>query len=1217
MIQETSTLPTHKSAEISSLIDTLNRTQKRLEELTAGEVDSVVDREGHAFFLRRAQEELRLSESARQAAILNALPAQVALLDGQGIIVSANESWRQSGIANLLQSPGVGVGQNYIEVCEHVFGDCSEEGKAAAKGIRQVLQGKEKEFALEYPCHSPTEKCWFHLAVTPVNSDHQAGAVVMHTDITKRKQSEESIRLSEERFRSMFTAAATGIAISTPHGRFLQTNAAYCRMLGYTEDELRELDFASLTHPDDLNLNLKLRNEVLAGLRESFVMEKRYLKKNGDTVWTRHSVSASRTATGEVEKFVVVAEDISERKLAEEQLRSKTAVLEAQVNSTLDGILVIDSGGNKILQNQRMVDLWRIPKEFADDPVDQRQLEWVTQQIKHPKEFVEKIDHLHSHPDEISRDELELVDGRFFDRYSSPVRGRDGTFYGRIWTMRDITERKQAAQQIEVLARRTERRERLLSTALASMSDFAQIYDQEGRILFVNQPLLDLWGLTSEEVVGKNLSDLGYSKELANKLNGQLQHVFETGQEVTDETPYTSPTGVTGFYEYIFSPALSTDGKVDFVVGSTRDVTLRKRAEVEIRFNEQRYRSLVEATTAIVWDTPASGQFTVEQPGWTAFTGQSFDELRGWGWLNAIHPDDREETERVWSAAIQSRLPYEVEHRIRTPDNSYRNMSVRAVPILDDDNTIRQWIGVHKDITQRKMAEERIKEQADLLDKTRDAIMVRDLESTILFWNKGAERMYGWTVAEAVGRKAIELLHVNPEKFHEANALVIQKGAWNGELKHFNSVGKELTVEARWTLVTDRAGTPKSVLAINTDITEKKQIEHQFLRAQRMESVGTLAGGVAHDLNNILAPILMSIQILKLTATDSETTGILQTIETSAKRGADIVRQVLSFARGVESQRIEDQPTHLLGDLESIIKGTFPKNIQVEISIPQEIWTIEGDPTQIHQVLLNLSVNARHAMPDGGILAISVENCVLDEHYSAMNLQAKPGRYVLINVTDSGSGMPQRIIEKIFEPFFTTKELSKGTGLGLSTVMAIIKSHEGLINVYSELGRGTTFKIYLPAMDNSSNTSAVEDISLLPRGNGQTVLVIDDEASILTVTGQTLRAFGYKSLTAVDGAEGVAMYAQNANEIAVVVTDMNMPIMNGMTTIRALQRMNPMLQIVAASGLNVNGDAEKLAEMGVTLLLTKPYTAETLLTALHQVLRSAAVSDGTNTSKIS
>ena len=1098
MIQETSSLPTQKSVEISTLIETLHRTQKRLEELTAGEVDSVVDREGHAFFLRRAQEELRLIESARQAAILNALPAQVALLDGQGAIVSVNESWRQCGTANVLQSPKFVLGQNYIEICERIIGNCCEQGQAAAKGIRRVLQGDDDEFALEYPCHLPGEKGWFRLTVTPVNSDHLAGAVVMHVNITKFKLANETLRESEERFRGMFAGAAAGIAISTPQGCYLQANAAYCRMLGYSQDELRAMSFVSVIHPEDLDVDLEMRDELLGGVRESLIREKRYVKKGGEIIWVQVSVSPTFSEGGEVATLIIVAVDVSVRKLAEEQLRSKTALLEAQVNSTLDGILVVDDEGNKVLQNQRMADLWNLPQEIADDVDDQPQLEWVSRQMKSPRQFVEKIDYLLAHTDEISLDELELVDGRVFDRYSSPVRGKDGKHYGRIWTFRDITERKRAVQEMEALSSRTERRERLLSTALASMSDFAQIYDQSGRILFVNQPLLDLWGLTLDEVVGKNFFDLGYPKELADKLNGHLQHVFETGQQVTDEAPYTSPTGLVGCYEHIFSPALSTDGKVDFVVGSTRDVSQRKAAEVEIRFNEQRYRSLVEATTAIVWDTPASGEFTVEQPGCTAFTGQSFDELRGLGWLDAIHPEDRAETARVWSAAVANRSRYDIEHRLQIPDKTYRNMLVRAVPILGEDGTIRQWIGIH------------------------------------------------------------------------------------------------------------------------TDITEGKKLEHQFLRAQRMESIGTLAGGVAHDLNNILAPILMSIQILKLSATDSETINILKTIETSAKRGADIVRQVLSFARGLESQRIEVQPKHLLEEVANIIRGTFSKNIRVEFSVPENVWTIEGDPTQIHQILLNLSVNARDAMPNGGTLAVSVENCVLDESYSAMNLRAKPGRYVLITLTDSGLGMSQRVMEKSFEPFFTTKELSKGTGLGLSTVMAIVKSHEGLINVYSELGRGTTFKVYLPAMKNSSNTPVEDDASLLPRGNGQTVLLIDDEASILNITGQTLRAFGYKSLTAVDGAEGVAMYAQNVHEIAVVVTDMNMPIMNGMTTIRALLRINPMLKIIAASGLNVNGDADKLAEMGVTNSLVKPYTAEALLTALNQILKppSDAVPDGLNPSEI-
>jgi len=303
----------------------------------------------------------------------------------------------------------------------------------------------------------------------------------------------------------------------------------------------------------------------------------------------------------------------------------------------------------------------------------------------------------------------------------------------------------------------------------------------------------------------------------------------------------------------------------------------------------------------------------------------------------------------------------------------------------------------------------------------------------------------------------------------------------------------------------------------------------------------------------------------------------------------------------MEGERIEIQPKHLLKDLESIIKDTFPKNIQLQFSVPKTLRTILGDPTQVHQILMNLCVNARDAMPNGGNLTIGVENCEFDEHYAAMNQQAKAGQYVKISVMDSGMGIPPAIMDKIFEPFFTTKELNKGTGLGLSTVVAIVKSHEGMINVYSEPGKGTTFKVYLPATVSSSEVLRTQRVSS-PRGKGETVLVVDDEASILTITSRTLQAFGYQTLTAVDGAEAVAIYAEQKNKISVVLTDMMMPIMDGASTIRALMRVNPAVKIVAASGLNTNVDVAKMSGTGVKHFLTKPYTAGTLLKTLRTVL---------------
>ena len=349
----------------------------------------------------------------------------------------------------------------------------------------------------------------------------------------------------------------------------------------------------------------------------------------------------------------------------------------------------------------------------------------------------------------------------------------------------------------------------------------------------------------------------------------------------------------------------------------------------------------------------------------------------------------------------------------------------------------------------------------------------------------------------------------------------------------------------------------------------------------------------------------MSVDLLRLTAADDGTRKLINTVEQSARRGADLVRQVLTFARGAEGGRhVAIKVEHLIKDVARIAAETFPRSIRTDVLLGRDLWAVTGDPTQLNQVILNLVVNARDAMPDGGVLTISADNITIDAQYAATSRDAKPGVYLCVSIADTGCGIPADEIDRIFEPFFTTKEVGKGTGLGLSTAHAIIESHRGFINVYSEAGKGTTFKVYIPA-DPSLRTSESVPHSLaeLPRGHGETVLVVDDETSILTITQQTLEAFGYRVIIAHDGAEAIALYAQQRETIAVVLTDMVMPIMDGPATINALMRVNPHVLIIAASGLNSNGRVAKAAGAGVKHFLPKPYTAETLLITLHDVLR--------------
>lgn len=505
---------------------------------------------------------------------------------------------------------------------------------------------------------------------------------------------------------------------------------------------------------------------------------------------------------------------------------------------------------------------------------------------------------------------------------------------------------------------------------------------------------------------------------------------------------------------------------------------------------------------------------------------------------------------------------------------------------------------------ERQRAHEHMVEQASLLDQATDAILVRDLDDQIRYWSRGATRLYGWTANEALGASVFKLLHVEgDESYVGASKQVLASGEWAGEMTTRTRAGEARTVGARWTLLRDENANPRSILMINTDVTGRRKLEEQFLRAQRMESLGTLAGGIAHDLNNLLAPIVMGVSVLKRNEEREKMLAVISNIERSAKRGTDLVRQVLSFGRGVEGARVPLLLDQVVDEVESILNSTFPKNIALRRESAPALPLVHGDPTQLNQVLLNLCVNARDAMPEGGTLSIAVEVEDIDEQYVAMNHGGAAGRHVVLSVSDSGIGMKRETIDRIFDPFFTTKELGKGTGLGLSTVIGIVRSHGGFVNVYSEPGAGSTFRVYLPAVKQvATSAEAAPAADEIPRGNGELILIVDDEQPILSVTSQTLEAFGYRTMIAEDGVVALALYGSHRDEIAVVVTDMMMPVMDGPALIVALRRLKPDVRVVATSGLGSSENVARARAAGVQHFLSKPYSAERLLTSLHDLL---------------
>jgi len=510
-----------------------------------------------------------------------------------------------------------------------------------------------------------------------------------------------------------------------------------------------------------------------------------------------------------------------------------------------------------------------------------------------------------------------------------------------------------------------------------------------------------------------------------------------------------------------------------------------------------------------------------------------------------------------------------------------------------------EWYAARKRLeAAKRIADAKIREQAALIEKAHDAILVENLDGGILYANRSAERLYGWSATELQREgRASEIFSPDVETSKAARNAVSKHGEWNGELRQQTRDGRIVTVASRWTLIRDESGAPKALLIISTDITEQKQLEAQLLRTQRMNMIGTLAGGMAHDLNNALAPILMGVQLLRRKAGDSEARNLLQLMETSTHRGADMVRQVLLFARGRggEFEKLEVGP--LVQELEKMVRETFPKNITIDSFLPADLWPVLGNPTQLHQILLNLCVNARDAMPNGGKLSFVVDNVEVSADESAKIPGARAGEFVSVLVSDTGTGIPPEVRARIFEPFFTTKEEGQGTGIGLSTVMRLVKAHEGFLRVESESGEGTTFEIFLPRAREIQRLSQ-EAPAQLARGNGEMILVADDEQSIRELLATELTSSGYRVLSAANGAEAVALFREHANDVRLFITDGAMPVLDGQGAIAALRKLKPDLPVILTSG-----DAERNDTLKISVV-SKPFSLEDILASIQQEMVS-------------
>jgi len=752
---------------------------------------------------------------------------------------------------------------------------------------------------------------------------------------------------------------------------------------------------------------------------------------------------------------------------------------------------------------------------------------------------------------------------------------------------REIDERKRTQELI--LASEAKYRH-----TLDAMMEGCQIIGYDWRYLYINEPGARQGRHSRDELIGRTMMECYPGIERTDMFK-KLAHCMKERIPQYMENRFTYPDGSKGCFELKIQPV--EEGIFILSV----DISERKRVEDELSKNVSILLEVGKLANIGGWELDLE---TMDLR-WTEQTYAIYeidpsttprvDEA-----LNFYPPDARPTITEAVNAGILEGRPWDLELPFITATGKHRWVRSQGKGEYCAGQCVRLF-GAFQDITERKLAEEEIRKSQEqfkvISENVADMIAVLDRDGKRLYNSPSYRQILG-DVELLQGTDSFEDIHPDDR---ENIRQIFQKTKETGighraEYRLIGKNGNVHNIESQGSVARDEAGEITSIIVVSRDVTEKKKLEQQFLRMQRMESIGALAGGIAHDLNNVLAPIMLALNFIGKRIQDDHSIKMLQILEASTKRGSELIKQVLSFARGVESEFTMIQVRHLIDQIGKIITHTFPKSIVFQTKYTTDVPPVLADATQLHQVLMNLCVNARDAMPNGGKLEIEVEAMELDEQYVRMNLEAKLGNYLIITVSDQGAGIPAAILERVFEPFFTTKEIGKGTGLGLSTVIAIIKSHNGFINVYSEVGKGTTFKVYLPIRE-GTYVSTAEEKKAIPSSNGELILVVDDEASIREITKITLTAYGYSVLTASDGNEALSAYGNNT--IDLVVTDMMMPNMDGEATIRSIQEINPYAKIIAVSGLKHDG---KIINQEHVVFLHKPYTSEKLLQSIDDLL---------------
>jgi two-component system cell cycle sensor histidine kinase/response regulator CckA len=1053
---------------------------------------------------------------------------------------------------------------------------------------------------------------WFSIAVDPLldEAGRLVGAVHIMSDVTERKRTEEAIRESEKRYRQVIENAVDIIYTTDANGNFTHANPAALTTVGYSLEELQRFNYLDLILPEHRDRISKIYISQFRQRQAATYVEFPFFSKSGDVLWFGQNASLVIEGENPV-GFHVIARDITERKQAEEALRRSEERYRNILDRIEEGYYEEDLAGNFTFFNDSMCRIYGYSTEELLGLNYKRYTDNET-----AKSLFQVFNEIYrtGNPNTGYSYELIRKDGgkRYIEASASLIKDASDKPVGFRGIVRDVTERK----KIEDALREREERYR---TLLETMEEGYYEVDLAGNLTFINDSSSKMHAFPKEKMLGMNNREY-MSKETSRRVYEIFNGVYKTGQPARlVEWQIVKGDGQKAIMEASVYLIKNGRGEPIGFRGIERDITERKRAEEALRQSEERFRNILESIQDSYSETDLGGNFTFVNNVVCRHLGYTKEELIGMNYRQYTSDENAKEVKKLYTEVYETGNPADLsEHELISKDGTTAVYELSVSLIRNAEGNPIGFRQTSRDITQRKKSEEALRQSEqryrNILESIQDGYFESDLTGNTTFANDVICRHLGYTKEELIGMNYRQQTgEENGRKLFQYFNELYRTGqpVKPFEVEYIRRDGTKMVAELSVSLIRDPAGEPIGFRGTSRDITERKQAEEEKLslqeqlrQSQKMEAIGQLAGGVAHDFNNLLTVIKGYSQLSLLDLKENTALrGNIEEIEKATQRATDLTRQLLAFSRRqILNPKVLDLNV-LLKDLEKMLRRLIGEDIELVTLLSGDLGKVKVDPSQIEQVIFNLAVNARDAMPSGGKLAIETANVELDEGYAHAHVSVTPGRYVRLSVSDTGVGMTQEVKGRIFDPFFTTKEKGKGTGLGLSMVYGIVKQSSGNIWVYSEPGRGTTFRIYFLRTEEETDTlHEREETDFFPRGS-ETILLVEDEELVRDLATRLLEQQGYKVLKAANGQEALLVGRQHVGEtIHLLLADIVMPHMGGKELADWLKISRPNVKVLYTSGYADNAIVHHGVLDPGTHFLQKPFSLKTLSHKVREVL---------------